>query len=100
MTLYITTDNGLVTGTITGAFRCAQLFPTIEVADAPAELDVGWTNQGGTWVKSAALLAQEAAEADDTAERTTVKAAYATLKAGTATNAQVQRAVAYLLKRS
>jgi hypothetical protein len=43
---------------------------------------------------------QDAARTADTTEKTTLKAAIAAFKAGTATNAQVQKAIAYLLKQS
>lgn len=100
MTKWITTDTGTITGVVTGAYLCAQTFPTLEVADAPAELGPGWALNGTVWGPGAALIASETEASNDATERTAVKAVYAALKAGTATNAQAQRAIAYLLKRS
>lgn len=100
MTKWITTDTGLITGVVTGVFRCPQAFPTLEVADAPDGLAPGWALNGSAWEPGAALIASETEASNDATERTAVKAVYAALKAGTATNAQAQRAIAYLLKRS
>lgn len=96
---HLTTDTGLDTGIVTGVFRCAQVFPTIEVPDATV-VDVGWTkNGGGAWVKGAALLAQETADGNDATKRTQLKNAISTFQSGTATNAQVQDALAFLLRK-
>lgn len=84
-------------GPLTGIFSGPQPFATQQVPDA---CEPGYELVNGTWQKGAALLAVEQDATDDASERTALRNAYATFKAGTATNAQVQRAIAYLLKRA
>lgn len=93
---HATTTDGTITGVITGVFATPQPFPTVQVPD---HVGTGWQRVNGTWRKSDAQAAAEQEEADNAAEAETLKAAIATFRAGTATSAQVQRAIAYLLKR-
>lgn len=84
-------------GPLDGVYRCPQAFPTQPVPD---HCDHGYEFINGTWQKGAALLASEKDESDDVIERSALRSAIATFKAGTATMAQVQRAIAYLLKKT
>jgi hypothetical protein len=84
-------------GPLTAVFSGPQTFATQEVPDHCLP---GYELIGGTWQKGAVLLAAEQEATDDAAERQALKNAYALFKAGTATNAQIQRAIAYLLKKT
>jgi hypothetical protein len=84
-------------GPLTGVFSAPQVFATQAVPD---HCEPGYELVNGTWQKGAALLAAEQEATEDAAERATLKNAYALFKAGTATNAQIQRAIAYLLKKT
>lgn len=66
------------------------------LADEPVKLINGWQVVSLT----AEELADIKGQADDLAERTAVKAMISKLKDGTATTAEMKRALAYLLKRN
>jgi hypothetical protein len=87
----------LSNGVVTGLFSGPQVFDTVTVPD---QVQIGWEQVGGVWQKGSAMLLAEQEAADDAVERAALKNAYALFKAGTATNAQIQRAIAYLLKKT
>lgn len=84
-------------GPLTATFSGPQAFATQEVPD---HCNPGYELIEGVWQKGAALLASEKDESDDALERNSLRNAIATFKAGTATMTQVQRAIAYLLKKT
>jgi hypothetical protein len=92
---YATPSTG--SGPLTGIFSAPQVFATQEVPD---HCELGYELIAGSWQKGAALLTAEEEANSDASERTVLRNAIALFKAGTATNAQIQRAIAYLLKKT
>jgi capsular polysaccharide biosynthesis protein len=83
-------------GPLTGVFGGLQPFATQQVPD---HCEPGYEMVEGVWQKGAARLAAETADGNDATKRTQLKNAATTFQAGNATGAQVQDAIAFLLRK-